>query len=200
MSTLMAKVASALSFAHLAGLPRSNAKAKSKADDGDDKKESPEPDDEDDEKAKSNDEDKNYAEDDDPDSQAESDDNEPEDGEKKDKAKKASADDDKKEDDEEKMQAGARRERARCAAIFASPAAARNVQLAAELAFNTDLSSKQAVAVLEKSPAARPAHPDRAARNPRVGSGAGAAPDEKQAVASRWDKHLQEASGKSGRR
>jgi hypothetical protein len=194
MTTLIAKVASALSFAHLAGLPRSNAKAGSKAEDDKDK---PDPEDDDKKGAKSDDDDKDYADDDAPDSSADSDDKDPEDDDKK-GAKGKKAEDDK--DDDEKMQAGARQERARCAAIFASPAAGQNVQLAAELAFNTELTAAQAVAVLEKAPAARQGHSDRSARNPRIGPNAGAKPDEKQALAARWDSHLQEAAGKAGRR
>ncbi|TWA76440.1 hypothetical protein FBZ83_11991 [Azospirillum brasilense] len=45
-------------------------------------------------------------------------------------------------------------ERARCAAIFADPAAAGRVAMAATLAFTTDLSAEQAVAVLKTAPAA----------------------------------------------
>ncbi|RIW00983.1 hypothetical protein D2T81_19425 [Azospirillum brasilense] len=45
-------------------------------------------------------------------------------------------------------------ERARCAAIFADPAAAGRVAMAATLAFTTDLTAEQAVAVLKTAPAA----------------------------------------------
>jgi hypothetical protein len=48
-------------------------------------------------------------------------------------------------------------ERKRCAAIFADPAAAGNVPQACMLAFNTDLSAKQAIAVLASGNAAPPA-------------------------------------------
>lgn len=50
------------------------------------------------------------------------------------------------------QQAAAPSERERCAAIFASPAAAGRVQLAAHLAFNTDLTVEAACAVLEAAP------------------------------------------------
>lgn len=49
-------------------------------------------------------------------------------------------------DDEEKARAS---ERHRCAAIFATPYAAKNPALAAELAFNTRMSVKQASAVMK---------------------------------------------------
>ncbi|CAO3453887.1 hypothetical protein [Azospirillum argentinense] len=45
-------------------------------------------------------------------------------------------------------------ERNRCAAIFADPAAAGRVAMAATLAFTTDLTAEQAVAVLKTAPAA----------------------------------------------
>ncbi|KAA0578856.1 hypothetical protein FZ983_16040 [Azospirillum sp. B21] len=50
------------------------------------------------------------------------------------------------------QQAAAPSERERCAAIFAAPAAAGRVQLAAHLAFNTDLTVEQACAALEAAP------------------------------------------------
>lgn len=48
-------------------------------------------------------------------------------------------------------------ERKRCAAIFAAPAAAGNVPQACVLAFTTDLTAKQAVAVLSSGNASAPA-------------------------------------------
>lgn len=52
-----------------------------------------------------------------------------------------------------KAAAKARRaERARCATIFASPSAAHHVELAAKLAFTTDLSASAARAILETAP------------------------------------------------
>lgn len=50
------------------------------------------------------------------------------------------------------QQAAAPSERERCAAIFAAPAAAGRVQLAAHLAFNTDLTVEAACAALEAAP------------------------------------------------
>jgi hypothetical protein len=52
------------------------------------------------------------------------------------------------EDKEEATKAARAAERARCRAIFASPAAANNVALAAHLAFDTDLTAEQAIGVL----------------------------------------------------
>ena len=81
-----------------------------------------------------------------------------------------------------------RREQARCAAIFASPAAARNPVLAATLAFTTRMSRTEAVAVLESTPAPASAlHPQRAARNPQVGATGGAPLAPAAAVAARWE-------------
>jgi hypothetical protein len=196
--SLSAKVASALSFAHLAGLGR----GKAKAEDNDDKKDRDHEDVNDgakkgknaeDDEPEKDDKDKKdpetSAEDDDPDANAEGDDPEHNDGDEDDdgdkKGKKAKADD--YGDDDEKMKAGAKKERARCAAIFASPAAARNVALAAELAFNTDLSATQATAILAKTPAAA-GNSTRAAGNPRVGVGASTEVTGKHAIDSGWDR------------
>lgn len=199
MKTL-AKVASA-SFAHLAGLGRSKA---AKAEDDDEKKDRDHEDvndgakkgkkAEDDEPEKKDDEKKSpdaKAEDDDPDAKAsdddkpDGDDGDEDDDKKSGKAKKAKAEDG--DEDDEKMRAGAMKERARCAAIFASPAAARNVQMAAKLAFSTDLTSAQAIEVLQAAPAAT-AHPNRAAGNPRIGAAGAPEITGKQAVDSSWDR------------
>jgi hypothetical protein len=65
-----------------------------------------------------------------------------------------------------------RRERARCAAIFACQAAAKNPVLAANLAFNTSMPRAEAIALLQDSPAASTTnrHEDRAAKNPQLGT------------------------------
>jgi hypothetical protein len=201
--TLAAKVASALSFAHLAGLGR---KASAEGDDNKDrdhedgnvkkgkKAEGDEPDEDD--KDKKNDREDARAEDDDPDSKAKDGDEEDE-GDDKPTKKDAKADG----DDDEEMRgnsvaaAARRREQARCAAIFASPAAARNPVLAANLAFKSRMSRGEALAILEATPAAAAAgHPDRAARNPRVGAGADAGLTSKQAVDSSWDRAFAKAA------
>lgn len=63
-------------------------------------------------------------------------------------------DDDEKDDDEEMRGDGPvasvrKRERERCAAIFAAPSAAGRPDIAATLAFNTSLSRKEAISVLD---------------------------------------------------
>lgn len=116
------------------------------------------------------------------------------------KAKRARAQDDEgdesdDDDDETEMRghseaaSARRREQARCAAIFASKAAAFNPALAANLAFRTRLPRSEAVAMLEASPPAVVSGPanDRAARNPRVGPGNSMHADSRQAIAASWD-------------
>lgn len=186
------------SFAHLAGLGRGKA---AKAEDDEKKERDHEDVDdgakkgkkaEDDEPEKKDDDKKDSdakAEDDDPDAKASGDDqpssgDEDDDGDKKGKKAKKASDED---EDDEKMRAGAVKERARCAAIFGSPAAARNVQMAAKLAFSTDLTAAQAIEVLQTAPAAT-AHPNRAASNPRVGATGAPELTGKQAVDSSWDR------------
>lgn len=102
-------------------------------------------------------------------------------------AKGSKADDDSNADEDDKDEemrgnsaaaAARRREQARCAAIFASPAAGKNPVLAAKLAFETRQPRSEALAVLEGIPApaaAAPAatdgrahHPARAAGNPNI--------------------------------
>lgn len=70
-------------------------------------------------------------------------------------------------------------ERARCRAIFAAPAAANNVALAAHLAFDTDLTAEQAIGALAlggKSGSGLAARMQ-GAPNPTLGSGGPAKPD-----------------------
>jgi hypothetical protein len=214
MTLSMKKVASALSFAHLAGLGRGKAKAE---DDGDDKNDRDHEDvtdgvkkgkgkADDDEPEKKDDDRKESdarAEDDDPDANASGDDlpdsddgDEDDDGDKKGKkAKKAKAGDDYDEDDE-KMKAGARKERARIGAILSSPAAARNIALAAELACETDLSPAQAIAILGKAGANVAGNPNRAANNPRVGPAGSPEITGKQAIDSSWDRAFAQVNPK----
>ncbi|CAO3406299.1 hypothetical protein [Azospirillum largimobile] len=74
----------------------------------------------------------------------------PKDGEEGDAA--ATGEDGDKNAGSQQAAAPSERERERCAAIFAAPAAAGRVQLAAHLAFNTDLTVEQACAALEAAP------------------------------------------------
>lgn len=110
------------------------------------------------------------------------------------------------EDDDEEMRgksavARARlREQARCAAIFASKAAARNPMLAANLAFKTRMTRAEAIATLEGAPApASAAHVNRSMRNPILGADGGAKPSPQQALAARWDANLKAANPSSRR-
>jgi hypothetical protein len=193
--TLRKKVASALSFAHLTGF----AKAEIPEDDDKDKKaEGDDPKDQDREngnvkgrRAQEDDEsDKEFAE------YNDDEDKKDEDKAKKAKSKAEETDDDAEDDDsDEEMRgksasaAARRRERARCAAIFGSKAAAKNPALAANLAFNTSMTRKEALVVLESSPApASAAYGDRAARNPGIGAGGELQKNSRQATASNWDK------------
>ncbi len=85
-----------------------------------------------------------------------------------------------------------RAERARCAEIFAAPTAAKNVSLAAELAFNTTLRSDRAVAILNRGGdsgglSARMAGLGTVAPL-AIGSGAGSpGAREPQSIATSWD-------------
>jgi hypothetical protein len=91
------------------------------------------------------------------------------------RAKKAETDEeaaeeqDEDEDVRKAAKAGRRFERARCKAIFAHPAAGVRPDMAAQLAFGTKLSAKQAISLLKESANVRGGHQHgpRAAR-PRV--------------------------------
>jgi len=194
-----------LSFAHLAGLSARGARAEGDEPEEEDKKdarraEDDEPKEKDDDKegakgSRADDADDEYADDE---------------SDKKDdkaKGKTAKAEDDEKEeraeddDDDDEMRGKSavanarRRERARCAAIFASPAAARNPVLAANLAFKSRMTRSEAIATLEGTPApASASHAQRSARNPNLGVDGGAKPSPQQATAARWDANLKAAN------
>jgi hypothetical protein len=124
-------------FAHLLGLGSPSA-AKPRAEDDDDKKKR------DEEEAAAA---KKKADEDESDEEMR----------KKAAAKKKAEDDDQKDDDkddrddDDKSKAATLRERARCAAIFASPAAGVRPDMAGHLAFKTGMSTKDAIASLEVS-------------------------------------------------
>ena len=186
-----------LSFAHLVGFGK---KAKAEVDDEDKEKDDGERDHEDGVKKgkKAEDEkDKEKMDEDEDDDSAEDDSPKKEDEDDK-KSKKSKADDgdddeDDKEDKETEMRGSSvaadarRREQARCAAIFSSPSAAKNPELAANLAFKTRMPRSEALAVLEGTKVAPVARYDRSARNPNVGVGASHGMTSKQAVAKSLD-------------
>ena len=76
------------------------------------------------------------------------------------------------------------------AAIFSSKAAARNPVLAANLAFNTTMTRKEALAVLEGTPPAQQPGAGRAARNPNLGAGAPVEHNAQAAAVDRMAKKL----------
>lgn len=198
--TLTKTVASALSFAHLSSV-RKGARAegeddKPKEDDDDTKAEG------DDEKPKDDDKGaKGRADDGNGDKSNDDDDKPKEDDD--DKSAKGKAEDD--EDSDEEMRgnsaaaAARRRERARCSAIFASAAAGQNPVLAANLAFKTNMTRTEAIAVLEGSPAASaPAVVPTATRasrgNPNLGVPPTKTASKAQQAASSWDAALKAAN------
>ena len=148
-ANLTRRLSNALPFAHLLGL--SSAKAQD--------------DDQDDERKQGADEsDEDYAKRmEELDKEDNDDDDDEEDdvpAKKSKKSKKASSDDDNQEDDDDSekaedddsakaVKAARNFERARCAAIFASPAAGIRPDMAAHLAFTTNMSSASAIAMLE---------------------------------------------------
>lgn len=83
------------------------------------------------------------------------------------------------EDPAEAAKAARAAERARCRAIFAAPAAANNVALAAHLAFDTDLTAEQAIGALALGGKAGSGLAARmqGAPNPILGSGGAPKPD-----------------------
>lgn len=209
--SIKAAVANALSFAHLAGIGRSKAKAEdddpNKKKDDDEQAEGDDPDKKDDDDSDKSKSKAAKAEDDDPDAKAEDDkpDSDDEDDDKKGKKAKAEDDDDK--DEEMRGNSAAaqarRREQARCASIFASPAAARNPVLAANLAFKGRMPRSEALAMLEGTPAPAAAgalNPGRAARNPTVGAGPGAGPTSRQAASASMDRAFLKANPDNARR
>ena len=121
------------------------------------------------------------------------------DGDEDDEGDEPEGDDnpDKDKDDEDAKKAekkaearGHKAEKARCAAIFASPEAANNIQLAAHLAFNTSLSATKAIDALKTASAGpqRLHHRMAAAPQPRIGSGAESDPRSADAIAQSWER------------
>lgn len=202
-----------LSFAHLAGINSRAARAEDdQRDDEDERAEEDEQEEQDRDDGDSGSKGKKgkRAEDDDRDDKdAEDDELEEDDSGKGKKGKKAADDEDDEraedEDEDDEQASGksavarARRtERARCAAIMGHKAAGRNVALAASLAFNTSMSSQEAIAVLKATPgnSASADRSDRAARNPQLGAGGEMARNPQRESASGWDRAFSKASGK----
>ncbi len=214
--TVATRLMNALSFSHLAGIRPAAGKTKAEEEDKDkDKQREGESDadyakrmeeeDEDKDQDRSNGDSKKgkNAEGDDLDEEGDKKD-EKDPKSKKGKAKKAddsgeSEDEEMEDDDDEAEMHGRspvasarRRERARCGAIFADRAAARNPELAAQLAFNTSLSRKEALAVLQGTKAAPSGNSQqRADRNPRLGPGGEASQSSAQAVEASWGTAMQ---------
>ncbi|VVP61661.1 hypothetical protein PS870_06402 [Pseudomonas fluorescens] len=220
MSKLSRSVASALSFAHLAGIGSMRGKKARAGDDDDegrneDRAENNERDDDDDNDRENSDGKKSRkakqakADEDADDDDEHAEDNDPDDDgddkkSRRAKGKKASNDDDDPdaEDDEDEMHgksaaaSARRRERARCAAIFGSRAAAKNPALAANLAFNTSMTRQQALNVLRDTPADSPTSNGRSARNPNLGAGGEQPPSRNANIEARWDRAMSKACGR----
>jgi hypothetical protein len=207
--TIRSRVASALSFAHLAGIgkPRSaedDERREGESDEDYEKRTGKKADDSDPDKTdQDRDNGDSHAEDED-DKQREGESDEDYDKRMKSKAKAADEDDEDKnkseDDDDEEMRGNSacaharRRERARCAAIFASPAAGKNPVLAANLAFGTSMSRKEALTILEGTPA--PAAALRPRQNPSLGAGGEPTVTAKQKAENSMVAALQKASGR----
>jgi hypothetical protein len=175
---------------------KAKSKAKAKAEDEDDE------DDQGDDgqksgkkaKAEDGDETKDYASEDDDDDQGD-------DGQKSGKRAKAEEDED---DEDEEMRGKSvaararRREQARCAAIFGCKAAARNPEMAANLAFNTRMPRQEAIAVLRSAPAAVQPGSGRQARNPNLGAGGEMHRNPAAAASAGWDRSFAKITGKRG--
>ena len=214
MSKFRSSVASALSFAHLAGLNFKSSKAKGEDSDDNEQKKGSKADEDEQETDKKKGR-RAQKEDESDDDYADYNDDQDEKDKKSKSAKSAKADDDDEDadddgddddikeknddDDEDEMRgksaaAGARRrERSRCAAIMGSKHAGSNVVLAANLAFNTSMTRKQALAVLRDTPstAANGRNLDRSARrNPSLGAGGEQSPNSTAAVTSSWDRAM----------
>jgi hypothetical protein len=129
-------------FAHLLGMGRLAAQAQDDDDEDKDKDKGGKKAEDDDSKDKDASAQDDDGEDDDDEDEDEDKDKE----DKDDKGGKKAEDDD---DTSKAMRSARQRERARCAAIFSTPAAAGRPDLAAHLAFNTGMSAPRAARLLE---------------------------------------------------
>jgi hypothetical protein len=194
----LAKISAALGFAHLMGLSAAAARAE---DDEDKKQQRADESDEDYAKRMEEEDKKDEG---DKDEQGAKKAEEGDDGagdDEKDEAKaKGKAEDEGEEGDKEK--AARKSERARCAAIFASPAAGVRPDMAAHLAFNTDMGVKAAVEMLGAIAAGGAAQPTNLAsrmagvKTPNVGA---STPAGKQATGSAATANMIIEAGKKRR-
>lgn len=141
------------------------------------------------------------ADEDDDDKSADEDDDEP-----KGKKSKASDDEDCEDDDDDEEMRGKsavaqarRRERARCAAIFAQPGAALNPELAASLAFETSMTRQEAIKILkrQRAPSASSGSSERQSRNARLGPGGEGSLSGAKALSASWE-HAKQKAGVAG--
>ena len=164
-------MATTSTFAHLLGLGPANA-GKPRAEETDDERVKREEQEREDAKKAGKSSGKTKAEDDEkPDDQGE--DESDEDYKERKKREQEEAEDEEDDEDEKdaKKKAARMRERARCMAIFASPAAGVRPDLAAHFAFATNLNRRDAVATLE------------------VAAQGGAAPQRKSGLGDRMSRH-----------
>jgi len=211
-NTLMA---GASRFAHLAGFARKGARAEEDRPEDDEPKgrkgraaEDDEPD-EDEPKGRKG----RAAEDDEPDEDEPkgrkgraAEDDEPDEDEPKGKKGRAAAEDDEDDEDDEREARGSsasarawRKSQARCAAIFATAAAAANPALAASLAFETTMPRSQAIAVLKSQGTPSGSRIDDQRRRVRANPDLDAsAPTQtsSQAAAAGWERAMTKVHGK----
>lgn len=175
--TLKTRVSAALSFAHLLGLSAAKAEddeMKQRADESDE--DYAKRMEEEDKKQRDDESDEDYAK-----RMEEEDKKQRDDESDEDYAKRMEGDDDGAGDDE-KEKAARTSERARCAAIFASPAAGIRPDMAAHLAFSTDMSKAEAIKMLTAfasgGPAPKKSLASRMAvhKTPNPGANAGSVP------------------------
>ncbi len=181
------------SFTHLLGLRPRSKKAKNEDSKPEDKKG----------KKAEEDEEEEGSEDDSDEKKAEGEDTEAEDSDEEKKAEDDSDDEKTKGNApaQKTYAAGRADERARCAAIFASPVAAGQPHIAAKLAFTTNLTVKQVTGILAETVSSAPTGlSDRMARtgNPNPGSDSGAAhtPDSPEGIAARMRTVYDRVNGK----
>lgn len=200
--------AGAASFSHLAGIGRTPVAARADDDDDrrpDDDKDSRRAEDDDDEDKKTDGKKGRRAEDDD-DKDRDGDEDKKTDSKKGRRADDGDDDDGDEDSDKEEMRgrstvASARaRERGRCAAIFLSRHAAGNPAMAAQLAFGTKLSRKEAIAVLASAPRGAAGSLGRSGRNPDLGPGGERAATSDQAIQAGWDRSFTKAIDPLGAR